>query len=220
MNIISIENVRSIRHEIGLFGVDIDRVAGGGYHAGMSALPASEEELRLAIQSAVRSVADDFRLRARQAPSPAPVSESGPEPDPLAGQTILLLDAPPPAQQEEGLAEVERDILEQALGIGAPPAPPEPPPPPPPAPAPVPAAAPSPVREAPLMAVEPPSAGARLLIFSWTALIRVLSILDLAVPASLRRHKSLLGRIGMALTSLSAAFLVGMVLAKLLRRSP
>ena len=50
--------------------------------AGMSMLPASEEELRSAIQSAVRSVADDFRLRTRQSLR-APPSPSGGAKHPL-----------------------------------------------------------------------------------------------------------------------------------------
>ncbi len=194
----------------------------------MSSLPASQEDLRLAIQDAVRSVAEDFR---RRSPRPMPFAAAEPEtqvavaepetqfegPDPLEGQTILMVDdeEAAAAQPVDASFEEDRRSVEEALGIAAPAAPPsaavaeEADAPPPSIPS-----------ASPLVEVTEPTMGARLLIFSWTALIRVLSILDLAVPAPLRRHKPLLGRIGMALTSLSAAFLVGMVLTKLLKGEP
>ena len=197
-------------------------IQGVSMHA-MSTLPASEEELRLAIQDAVRSVAEDLRRRSRPSSAPGPSASPSPEPDPpdpLEGQTILMVDEEEAeaAQADASGTGIEEDRrgVEEALGIAAPAV--EPPQAPAPsAPAPALAAALTPPPEAPLVEVPEPSLSGRLLIFSWTALIRVLSILDLAVPAPVRRHKVLLGRIGMALTSLSAAFLAGMVLARLLK---
>ena len=188
--------------------------------ASMSTLPASEEDLRLAIQGAVRAVAEDFRRRTQAPAAVRPSPSATPDlPDPFEGQTILMVDETVPAEPPVEFSSEERRSVEEALGIAAPPAEVKPSPSPAQAPAPVPVAA-APLEsspEAPLVEVEAPTLSGHFLIFSWTALIRVLSILDLAVPAPLRKHKVLLGRIGMALTGLSAAFMVGIVLARLFR---
>ena len=56
---------------------------------------------------------------------------------------------------------------------------------------------------------------ARALIFSWTALIRLLTIFDRAVPDSLRAQKTLLGKMGVALVCAATLGLIVLALMRL-----
>ena len=198
-------------------------------------------ELRTSLDVAVRSAAESLRRRADEASAeafaPVPdavavmeeeplpiviVEEAPPEEDRAALESALgvAVEAAPRTEKEELEAILREGLQEGRIGgeSAAPPAPPPPEPPPPvaaPAPLPLPLpSVPDPVAPLPL----PGRLVARLLNFYWTALVRVLTMLDLAMPAPLRAQKPLLGGIGVVAACVATIGLIAVAVARFMGR--